>query len=41
MPFKFTGKLDKFVIQLGENKLSVAEERELKEHSIKVAAARQ
>jgi len=41
MPFKFTGKLDKFVIHLGETKLTVAEERELKEHARRVASVRE
>ena len=41
MPFKFTGKLDKFAIRLTENKLTVAEERELTDLTRRAAAVRQ
>ena len=41
MPFKFTGKLDKFVIRLTENKLTVAEERELTDLTRRAGAVRQ
>jgi arylsulfatase len=41
MPFKFTGRLNTFVIQLGENQLGAVEKKELAEAARKVAAVRQ
>jgi arylsulfatase A-like enzyme len=41
MPFKFTGKLDKLTIKLGESKLGAADQKELKEGARRVAAVRE
>jgi arylsulfatase len=41
MPFKFTGKLDKFVIDLGKSGLQAGDEKVLEEADRKVAAARE
>jgi arylsulfatase len=41
VPFKFTGKIDKVTIQLGEGKLGAADEKELREGTRKAAALRE
>jgi arylsulfatase len=41
MPFKFTGKLEKFVIRLEEARLSAAEAREVRKGEERVAAVRE
>jgi arylsulfatase len=41
MPYRFNGKLDKFVIRLGQTKLGAADERTLQKLATKVAAIRQ
>ena len=40
MPFKFTGKLDKMVIELGKSGLVACDEKALEETSRKLAAVR-
>jgi arylsulfatase len=41
VPFKFTGKIDKVTIQLGQTKLGAADEKELKEGARRAAAVRE
>jgi len=41
MPFKFTGTLNRFVIHLGDGRLSSSDEQELREAGRKAAAIRQ
>ena len=41
MPFRFTGKLDKFTIHLGESKVSASDQRELERLAERVEAVRE